>query len=521
MRLRRSSGPKYLFQATFSADLAAPLPSPLPCDVGALTLTDTADHLSISGGKLVCDGGEASWGDPGGSLVQTLARVAGRALLGTVNLGATNTYLSLGFWDSAGLVNSNRVHVIAVRNDATLAALTGDGAGSTLENAIVTAYAGSTDYQFAIVLGTTGALFLIKGGAFSDWTLLWPASLGNVATLYAGFSNNNAAFTLDDSRLVDLAGAWASDFGIARAYEASPAAITPTLQAERFPNPEFTDDTAGWAVYSGATLTRRDYTAAPDIDPTGGIDDFGMEVETAGSDSAAATEAGNFCTIGLWYMGSTRAYAPSANTAARTAVLNTTGPFSLSLRVAAEDTWETLQFIALATATWLNFRMTCKSTTSGDLSHFDKVTLKAITLSTTLGTVYDRQSDYVAEVSPTLTAGTQAGLMLNIDDDTNPANFILAYHDGTNAHLDKCVAGTYTSLIDAAAGYGAGRRLIIVKEGTSVTLYYNNAKIGATQTIADAGVKDNTKHTWFSTYASNTFARFVIWPRNINLPQGV
>jgi len=163
-------------------------------------------------------------------------------------------------------------------------------------------------------------------------------------------------------------------------------------------------------------------------------------------------------------------------------------------------------------------------TTAGGASDtviVDDYSFKALTLSTTLGTVYDKHADYLAEVAPTLTAGTQAGLMLNIDDDSNPANFILAYHDGTNAHLDKCVAGTYTSLINTAATYSAGKRLVVIKDGTSVTLYYNDAKIGATQTISDAGVKDNTKHSWFSTYASNSFAEFVIWPRTVTLPTGV
>ena len=111
--------------------------------------------------------------------------------------------------------------------------------------------------------------------------------------------------------------------------------------------------------------------------------------------------------------------------------------------------------------------------------------------------------------------------MLNIDDPADPQNFILAYHDGTKARLVKCVAGTYTSLIAENKTYGASKHIVAIKEGTSVSLFYGDSKAGNTQTVSDAGVKDNTKHTWWSTHPGNTFAHFAIWPRITPLPQGV
>ena len=113
----------------------------------------------------------------------------------------------------------------------------------------------------------------------------------------------------------------------------------------------------------------------------------------------------------------------------------------------------------------------------------------------------------------TILEGTQAGLVLNLDDASSPANFVLAYHNGSYANLVKCVAGTYTSVISASATYAAGANLVVTKEGTSYTLYYNNAKIGATSTISDAGIVDNTLHGLFSTYSANQLDNFLLMPR--------
>ena len=104
-------------------------------------------------------------------------------------------------------------------------------------------------------------------------------------------------------------------------------------------------------------------------------------------------------------------------------------------------------------------------------------------------------------------------MVLNLDDAATPANFLVAYHDGTNATLLKCVAGTYTSVITAVAAYAANKTMRVVKDGTSVSLFYNGAKVGTTQTVSDAGIISNTLHGLFSTYASNILDNFSVFPR--------
>ena len=111
-------------------------------------------------------------------------------------------------------------------------------------------------------------------------------------------------------------------------------------------------------------------------------------------------------------------------------------------------------------------------------------------------------------------------MVTNLDDAATPANFLIAYHDTTNANLVKCVGGVYTSLISAAAAYAGSAtiRLITYRVGADLMarLYYNNAFIGAEQTVSDAGIIDNTIHGLFSTYVSNTMDNFTVFPRGQN-----
>lgn len=74
------------------------------------------------------------------------------------------------------------------------------------------------------------------------------------------------------------------------------------------------------------------------------------------------------------------------------------------------------------------------------------------------------------------------------------------------------MAGTYTSVVSAAATYSAGAEIRVIKDGTAYRLYYNNALVG-TGTIADAGIISQTLHGIFSTYSGNTIDYVNIYSR--------
>ncbi len=64
-------------------------------------------------------------------------------------------------------------------------------------------FANSTEYKIALVLRSTGAYYFIKGGAFTNWSLLWIASVGATTNLYPNIANRSATsvFTADNIRI--------------------------------------------------------------------------------------------------------------------------------------------------------------------------------------------------------------------------------------------------------------------------------------------------------------------------------
>jgi len=141
--------------------------------------------------------------------------------------------------------------------------------------------------------------------------------------------------------------------------------------------------------------------------------------------------------------------------------------------------------------------------------YVDDVSAVQLTLNTLFSSVDIVSANVNAQAEvDTVVAATQAGLVLNLDSVAAPANFVIAYHDGTNAKLEKCVAGTYTSVISAAAAYVAGANIRVLKNGTSYSLYYNGVQVGITSTISDAGIVSNTRHGLFSTYSGNQLDNF-------------
>ena len=150
------------------------------------------------------------------------------------------------------------------------------------------------------------------------------------------------------------------------------------------------------------------------------------------------------------------------------------------------------------------------SATNHDTVVLDDFSTKPLTLSSLFSSVSTSDADVIADANVTLTAGTQAGLVLNLDDTTTPANFIIVYHDGTSVKVDEAVAGVYTNKQTTAVTYSAGATLRAIREGTKLRVYYNNALVGAELTMT---ANTNTKHGLFSTYSGNSFDNFTLFAR--------
>jgi hypothetical protein len=173
-------------------------------------------------------------------------------------------------------------------------------------------------------------------------------------------------------------------------------------------------------------------------------------------------------------------------------------------------TWAQVFVTARAASGSDTLRVVTNSTTIGAEVRADDVSLKPLTLTSLFGTLDYGLTHATTKANVTVVSATRAGVVANLDSAASPANFVIASHDGTTARLTKCVAGTYTELISAAATYVAGAAIEIRRTASSNTyqLFYNGAQVGTDQTISDAGIVSNTLHGYFNTYSGNTLAAF-------------
>jgi hypothetical protein len=272
---------------------------------------------------------------------------------------------------------------------------------------------------------------------------------------------------------------------------------TPTLSAELLTNLEFATDTSGWTAINSATLTRRDFSSSPNIAPTGGSDNFGIEVKSGGNSNGAARQQ-PAVPIGTWLRFFTRAYSPSADVSTLCATI-TNSRFTV-----LEDVWEDLLDTFRNTANPATLILRCGSATTNDLAYFDAVTAKTLTTSDLFIVRTGIVDPPVVSADLTLRRGAVAGVVCNLDSITNPQNFVVAYHDGITARMDKCVAGTYTQLASASVGYVDNETIEIRKTAnTTYQLWLRGSQRGADQTVNDAGIISNTLHGGFSTHNAN------------------
>lgn len=139
----------------------------------------------------------------------------------------------------------------------------------------------------------------------------------------------------------------------------------------------------------------------------------------------------------------------------------------------------------------------------------DNVALKKITLADMFCTRNFGASDIDVQVEITRVSNMDTGLVICLDNKTNPANYIIGCLNSSNrAILLKCVGGiTFTYLILGTIAYVPGSILRITKTGNTVRLYYNGAQVGLDQTVSDVGIASNTRHGLFST-GSGSFDDF-------------
>ena len=378
----------YTISDSFTTNLAAGAVNGTAAEPGGGTrvVVDTNSRLSIASNKITIAAGSAVTG----LWYAQQTRQAGLAILGTYNFTTAGS-LSMG-WDSDQTASTSPI--------ATIYQNSGGGGGLSIRDnssgkAVGANLSSGTDYQMAVVLRSTGAWYFIKGGIYTNWSLVWVSSAGT-ANLYPTIQDegNTGVATFDDFRIPT------------QLYIPAPCAYDTFARAN-----------------SAVTLT---------------------STETSGPDSQIISALAYTAQVGTWGISTNAAYCP---------------------------------------------------TLSGGNG---------------FATVNSLCADAIIDVAVTR-AGGVAGIVARWQD---TSNYLIAYHDGTNAKLDKVVAGVTTNLISAAATYSAGAVLRLIIDGTNGLLYYNNVKVALGVVTVPASTY--TLHGLYSTNTSNTFDNLTIWPRGTN-----
>jgi hypothetical protein len=367
-----------------------------------------------------------------------------------------------------------------------------------------TALAGSLRYvsdDTEIDTFTADGTYLLLDADFGEELYLYVVPDGNAAAAAASAAVGPVAFADAFTRADGAAGnGWSGGAVVGNALVITPSEGSEIISS----NPGFetytgTIDDASADTFTGWSLDNgTGGTAEAVSDAHGGS--AALKLTDGGANRPVAFRTFS-PTLGRWYLA--RAWT-KVDSGGRSRLALTNG--IVSLFESTSTTYELVPITGVGvsgTATFNVYRISgaAKSAYWDDTSAVILTQASLFALQTGLGA-----ADIAIQAAATITGGTQAGVVLNLDSAATPANFVLGYYhrgDG-KVYLDKYVGGTRTNLIATTAAYVAGATVRVVKNGTTYQLFYNNVQIGTDQTISDAGIISNTIHGLFSTYSGNT-----------------
>lgn len=155
---------------------------------GTRAVTDTGNLVAINGQLEITAGG--TYNDPilnYGAVTKAVGLAVGSTILQSDTLGLL---ADVGFDDNAS--GDLREHRFFFNTDGTISARDGSRFSLTY-NTVIGAYAVNTLYSLAVIMLETQVVWIIKGGAYTGWTMLHKAtrSAGAPTTLYPAINTYN------------------------------------------------------------------------------------------------------------------------------------------------------------------------------------------------------------------------------------------------------------------------------------------------------------------------------------------
>ncbi len=529
----------YLLRDQFTTDRSAGAVNATAAEPGpgSRTVTDTESKLTIASAALTFAGGKASPvnGDPG-ILYPSMARTAGRVLTAKVNYTGSVGRSFIG-WSASGTAGNFLWFGVSGQP------LARDGLLAT-DVSIAGALSASTEYKIAVVLRSAGACYFIRGGAFTEWTLLWVGGVYSAATLRPAILNYDAAFTADDVEIPDalylptpvaydsftrgngaigsseatgpdgqttVARAWT---GAGATVAGNVAVITPTEGPEKLTDGALENWTSAtnltsWTEGVAGTSTVNQETSVVH----GGSGALRLDIDA--SNSVANAYQSWTAAAGDWYLISAWLRASASGKQMR--IDYGSGPQQSGARRDPGTTWT--QYYQSFRSANTTGRVTLNRSAAASASlYFDDISVKKLTLATLFATHDSPTPDVMVGAKLAAYAeGTQAGIVARLDSATGPANFIIAYQDFQVAtgyvKVVECVAGVYTELGSFASAYASGDRLVLWLKGSAFRAYkVNAAGVPVLLGSGTTAVLSGTLHGLFSTHSGNTFDNYSCWP---------
>lgn len=502
------------------------------------TVVNTNNKISVASGKLTFATGAAVYD---GVWYPAQSRVAGKMLVATITPADTNGDVVFG-WDSnqAGAIND----AIKFTASGVLKVIPNGGTAIT-----VGAYSATT-YQVAAVMRTAGVFWYIKGGTYSNWTLLYASTAGTgdgYPAVQAG--STTAIFTADNIRIPTTT--WLPTPLAYDSFSRADGALgtTETLNPDGKATPQITWSGDTWSVSGNKTVNVPNLGS--DVIVNGSFESGNpptswteVSSPTTFEQSSTQHQEGSYSlhvigdsqndgarqyanlTNNLWYVMSGYIYPETPAGAAyyTFGMGGTKGISSPTYTFGTQDTWLHLSIADVVSGSGSKDINLIPIYQPADI-YFDDISVKPLTTSELFNTIDSGKSDVVVEADVTMASlgvnRTPAGLVLRLDNVSNPQNFLLAIINGGGANqwgyaqLIKYVNGTYTTLYStqlyyAGTQYSAGKRLRAVMHGSTVELYYGDLFL-TTVDVPDLGIVNNTRHGTFSTTPTSSLDNFQIW----------
>jgi hypothetical protein len=235
----------YLLYDDFTTADASPVTSPRTAEPGPGTVTfvQTGGTFDIASDQLAWDGTTDSWSNKG-FYAESLARAAGRAYKGRVNLSAV-----VGGVDALMLSSTAAVHIPTSDTPAAfhITPTQTDIFDNNAQTQNVAGAFGTAEwYRLAIVMRAQGQFYLVYRESSAEWLLLWPSDLSSAGTVYPAF----VYFDGDDAGAHDYIKA----FDMGAPWNASTALVTDSLAGARAVNDTFVHEADGWLQFDVTTL---------------------------------------------------------------------------------------------------------------------------------------------------------------------------------------------------------------------------------------------------------------------------